>query len=199
MKFLDLCSGLGGASEAFLQNGWSVRRIDNNSILANVPFTSIMSLADLRIKLENHNGDYDVDVVWFSPPCLEFSNGYNSPKSKHVREHGIDSYEPDMSILMEGLEIIKILKPKYWIVENVAGATRYFNSVLGAPRQILGAFVLWGNFPYIHLDPGELPLKKSKDVHSGNPLRSNLLAKIPYRLSEELLKSITVQKRLDIF
>ena len=41
--FLDLFSGLGGASEAFVQDldNWTVLRIDNNSLLGGVPFTVI--------------------------------------------------------------------------------------------------------------------------------------------------------------
>lgn len=46
--FLDLFSGLGGASEAFLKDAsnWNVLRIDNNPLLSEVPNTVIMDLND---------------------------------------------------------------------------------------------------------------------------------------------------------
>ena len=44
MKMLDLFSGLGGASEAMLANGWEVLRIENNPELALVPNTKIMCI-----------------------------------------------------------------------------------------------------------------------------------------------------------
>jgi len=40
MKVLDLCSGLGGFSEAFLTAGHDVLRIENNPLLADVPNTA---------------------------------------------------------------------------------------------------------------------------------------------------------------
>ena len=42
MKVLDLFSGLGGASEAMLSNGWEVQRIENNMLLKGVPNTNII-------------------------------------------------------------------------------------------------------------------------------------------------------------
>ena len=42
MWVLDLCSGLGGASEAFVNHPhWEVIRIENNELLADVPHTRL--------------------------------------------------------------------------------------------------------------------------------------------------------------
>lgn len=35
----------------------------------------------------------------------------------------------------------------WWVLENVRGATKYINPVLGKPRQSHGPFFLWGVFP----------------------------------------------------
>jgi site-specific DNA-cytosine methylase len=35
MRMLDICSGLGGASEAFIDAGWEVTRLENNPLLTN--------------------------------------------------------------------------------------------------------------------------------------------------------------------
>ena len=48
MKIIDLCSGMGGASEAFIQAGDDVVRIDNNILLSEVPHTIMMTIQEFR-------------------------------------------------------------------------------------------------------------------------------------------------------
>ena len=120
--FLDLFSGLGGASEAFAQDpsNWNVLRIDNNPLLCEVPSTVIMDIKQFT-PIHPTKAPKPIDVIWASPPCTEFSGGFNSPKSKAARSpEGLDSYEPDMSLLEATMRIIKIVKPKYWVIENVS-------------------------------------------------------------------------------
>ena len=202
--FLDLFAGLGGASEAFVEDvdNWSVLRIDNNPILSGVQNMVIDDVFNLPY---NYHTNYPpmyrvfgekmtIDCIWASPPCREFSGGYNSPKSKASRElGGLDSYEPDMSLLERALIIIDIVKPKYWIIENVKGSIKYFEQYLGKPRQIIGPYVLWGNFPYLDVDQSTIKTKASKDVHSGNPLRANIKAKVDIAISQALKNAIENQ------
>ena len=50
MKVLDLCSGLGGFSEAFVNDlDWEVMRIENNPLLSEVPHTEIIDIFDFRV------------------------------------------------------------------------------------------------------------------------------------------------------
>ena len=147
--FLDLFSGLGGASEAFVQDldNWTVLRIDNNPLLGGVPYTIIDDIEQIPARIEKHEGIlpnhlWKIDCIWASPPCKDFSNAYSSPKSIHIREHGIGSYKPDMTLLKKAKEIIDLVKPKYWVIENVVGSIRYFREYLGEPRQIIGPYVL---------------------------------------------------------
>lgn len=195
--FLDLFSGLGGASEAFVQDldNWTVLRIDNNPLLSGVPNTIIASVDELT-PIDASNWVNSIDCIWASPPCRDFSNGYSSPKSIHVREHGIDSYNPDMTLLTTALDIIEIVKPKYWIIENVVGSIRYFREYLGEPRQIIGPYVLWGNFPYLDCKPEMIISKSGKDVHSSNPLRSNYKAKVDFAISKALKDAIEKQNSI---
>ena len=58
MKMLDLFSGLGGASEAFLQNGWEIKRIENNMLLKGVPNTTIMDVVQFEQQLESYIAQY---------------------------------------------------------------------------------------------------------------------------------------------
>lgn len=196
--FLDLFSGLGGASEAFVQDlaNWTVLRIDNNPLLGGVPYTIIDDIKNLEPNPAFIGIQWKgIDCIWASPPCRDFSNGYSSPKSIHVREHGIDSYKPDMTLLTTALDIIETVKPKYWIIENVVGSIRYFKEYLGEPRQIIGPYVLWGNFPFLELKE-PLQTKASKDVHSSNPLRSNYKAKVDFAISKALKDAIEKQSSI---
>jgi hypothetical protein len=171
-------------------------RIENNPLLQDVPFTKI---EDVKVIKDNVKSNWlvpKIDLIWASPPCREFSNGYSSPKSIHGREHGLDSYEPDMSLLQAAIDIIQIVKPKYWCIENVVGSIRYFKEFLGEPRQIIGPYVLWGNFPYLTVDEARLIAKSKKDVHSSNPLRSNHKAKVDFQISYALKRAVENQSSI---
>jgi hypothetical protein len=206
MKVLDLFSGLGGASEAFLTAGHDVLRIENNPLLEKVPNTRLMCIFEFRDWIEEHYanpksmGDmlmsarfHKIDLIWASPPCDEFSLGYSAPHAIHTREHPNEPYEPDMTYLEATLDIIKLLKPRYYVIENVRGASKFFTEMIGTkPRQILGnAQILWGNFPLI--DPPRYQSKAEVDKRH-SPLRANIRAKIPIEISQALLDAIENQK-----
>ena len=83
MKVLDLCSGLGGFSEAFRVNAHEVLRIENNPLLENVPDTKIMCIFELRDLLEQNYEPFcsSIDVVLFSPPMLRVFFGIQCSES----------------------------------------------------------------------------------------------------------------------
>jgi len=197
MKVLDLCSGLGGFSEAFVAAGHEVLRIENNPLLAEVPHTDIIDLFDVRDLLEENvadNGDAflrNVDIILFSPPCYEFSLAFDAPRAVWARENAGIPYEPSMDLLECGMEIIELLKPRYWIIENVRGASPYFSQLLGRARQINEAYFFWGNFP--SFVPGKFPSKAEKDER-WNPLRANVRGRVPIEISSALLEAIESQK-----
>ena len=172
MKVLDLCSGLGGFSEAFAQAGHEVVRIENNPLLADVPHTKLMCIFEFRDWLEDFKTDDGwngvvgkLDVILFSPPCYEFSLAYDAPRVKHQREFPNVPWEPSMDILECGMDIIKMLKPTWHIIENVRGAIKYFKEDLGKPFQINDAYVFWGSFLRLSQMSFLLRLKKTKDIH----------------------------------
>lgn len=185
---LDLYSGLGGASEAFVQAGWTVIRIENNEELQYIPHTRNLDVLKWKEWIDILP---QIDLVWASPPCLEFSNAYNAPKIRALRDNV--EFNPDMSHLHAAISIIRHLDPSYWVIENVAGAKTRFSPVLGKPRQVIESFVLWGNFPYLHLQDFRF---KKIDKGPGNPLRANYRAMIPFEISFELLSTIRSQKTL---
>ncbi len=82
---LDVCSGLGGFSEAFLRNGYPVSRLDNDIRFKNVPNMVMGDVFKVRPSTIT-----TFDVVLASPPCETFSVG-------SIKTHwkgGWQMYEP---------------------------------------------------------------------------------------------------------
>lgn len=180
----DLCSGLGGWTQAFVLDGWEVYRIEVNKDLEDVPFTTILDVKDWMDWVDELPHP---DLVVASPPCTEFSTA----NWRVDRE----TLEPDMSIVRACLDIIDYIKPTWWVLENVKGACRFFIPVIGHHRQAIGnkqcpQFYLWGNFPYVSMKPHW--------KHSKSEVRDpQKRALIPFDLSYELLRAIKGTIRLD--
>lgn len=187
--FLDLFSGLGGASEAFCQAGWTVLRIETNPRLQYVPRTLDLDVLKWREWIDDIPKP---DIIWASPPCRDFSTAFNAPRSVHERSHDTE-YQPNMDCLIAAKEIIDYLSPKWWIVENVSGSEKYFEKYVGKMKQRITSFFLYGTFPYLPM--GDFQHLKP-DSSSSNPLRSNIRAMIPFEISYELLKTYNAQKSL---
>ena len=90
------------------------------------------------------------------------------------------------------------MEPKWWIIENVHGASKDFTKELGMPpRQIIGPMLLWGYFPYLPIQHAEM--KKSEDCNIGDPLRANKRAMIPLEVSQALHDVCFTQTLLEDF
>lgn len=186
---VDLYSGLGGASEAFLRSGeWDILRIENNKeLLGFVPNTWFYSVPDLLSNFSWMTVEREMDLLWASPPCTHFSQAYNAPIPKAKREGRV--FEPDMSLIEAAVELRDLWNPRFWAFENVIGAIPYFEPLLGKPTQIIGPFVIWTNLPHIVMDYDWEPERKG-DMGGGD-LRANLRGKLPLELSEAILASAT--------
>ena len=190
MIIWDLCSGLGGWTQAFDKH---VYRFDNNPLLQDVPGTFREDVREWK-KWVFHYPKPDVIVA--SPPCLEFSQGYNAPRPKTKKER--KEFNPDLSIVKACMEIIEHQQPKWWIIENVAGASKDFTQELGMPpRQIIGPFLLWGYFPYLPITHARI--NKTQDWNIGDPLRANKRAMIPLEVSQALHDVCFTQTLLEDF
>lgn len=197
-NMVDLFSGLGGASEAFVQAGWRVHRFDNNRLFSD-PESEYFVPRTIWADLELMRMDFDepIEFLWASPPCYEFSNAHSAPRGIAGREGRLDEYKPDMTLLRATIKQIEELKPKYWCIENVIGSIRYFEPYLGKPKVIAGPYVLWGNFPPIVCQvPKDYSKRIAGDKHRHSPIRSNHRAKVPMWLSQQMLDGITYQKQL---
>lgn len=106
MKVIDLFCGAGGFSEGFRQAGFEIVMgidIDKNACMTfkyNFPESIIV-----HGKVEEMNPPLDIDIVIGSPPCKEFSRGH--PRRSF-----------DLNLVKAFFRIIKIIKPKYWVMEN---------------------------------------------------------------------------------
>lgn len=196
MKVLDLFSGLGGFSEAFLQAGDEVVRIENNPLLSEVPNTSIEDVKEMRDRLlefkQSGQPIRKIDVVLASPPCNEFSLAYSAPRAVAFRNN--EKFEPSMKFLEITLEIIEIIQPRYWVIENVVGSAEYFYKLGLVPHQVHDRTIFYGKFPMFATPLMET--KAKKDSWHGDPLRANKRALIPLELSMALRKAIISQKTL---
>jgi hypothetical protein len=191
----DLCSGLGGASLPFTRDSeWEVHRIENN-LEIDAPFTHHLDVLEW---IDWFGGrDWDArqpDLIWASPPCLEFSRAFNAPAPTALREGR--PFSPNLDVVQACKDLIDFANPKYWVIENVMGAKGPLEPILGTPTQILGPFVLWGHFPRIVVPRGWSHSKYDVDSWSSDPLRANKRALIPLTISQGLKDSVELQQSI---
>ncbi|MFX1504250.1 MAG: DNA cytosine methyltransferase, partial [Promethearchaeota archaeon] len=118
MDVLDLFCGCGGFSLGFEKAGFNVKfAIDQwkgckETFEYNHPNTEFI-LADIT-DLDPFEFKNEVDIIIGSPPCQQFSYANINP-----------DIEKGMKLVLEFIKWVKILKPKFWILENVPGITKY--------------------------------------------------------------------------
>lgn len=172
---LDLCCGLGGASQAMCERGWIVVSVD------------IDQKFEPAIVADVHHWSYSgqrPDLVWASPPCVEFARE-SMPWSR-------TGSEPDMSIVLSCKRIIDETQPRYWIIENVRGAVPWFRRYLGEPALVVNPYFLWGHFPLL----GKIRLTNRRSKESYHSSKSAERAEIPYPISLAVALAIEAQPPL---
>lgn len=181
---IDLFSGLGGASEPFVQHpDWDVIRVELSEHCSHVPHTIIGDVRDYHVEKSLPS---EPDILWMSPPCNEFSTA-RVPQLEN----------PSMELVDRCLDLVQILWPKYWVIENVRGAIKHFHSRLGPPRVIIDSKIcLWGNFPLFTVELKNHS-KFHNDTWSDDPLRPQKRAYIPYPVGEALRQSVQYQTSLE--
>lgn len=139
LVWLDLCSGLGGASQPALDRGWKVIRID---IDRRFKPDIVADVRSLPLK------PFPVDVLWASPPCQDFS------------KHGLRCFypnpaDPDISIALGVQRAIERFQPRYWVVENVWSSRPWLSQIFGMVRAMPPGHALWSNLGFLlpNIDP----------------------------------------------
>ena len=176
MKVLDLCCGLGGATQAFKDRGHWVIGVDNdpNFKLSFPSFEWDVRRIPIPNIVDRCSGG--VDFIWASPPCTEFAR----ESMPWCRTGKI----PDMDIVWACINIIETLKPRYWVIENVRGSSKYISPLLGTPKRI-GPYYLWGVYPIF-----DVFLKNRKKKESFSSTQKAERGKIPYAISLALCQAI---------
>ncbi len=128
--FIDLFAGAGGFSEGFLQAEFNNRFFDfiaasdineNCELTHEVRYNHQLGLdmkflrqditePDFLDNLLTHIGDRKIDVVCGGPPCQSFSLAGKRRK-----------YDKKDDLFSHYLEVIRALRPKYFVMENVKG------------------------------------------------------------------------------
>jgi hypothetical protein len=144
---LDLCSGKGGFSQAFVQAGWKVITVDIEPKFEPSLVADVTKIDWEWFKQEYLNGE-SLDVLLASPPCNHFSLACLQFPRKGVQS----AFE----IVGACFEAIAYLKPKKWLIENPRGRLRW---LIGTPKQtirysdydsaikMMKTTDLWGNIP----------------------------------------------------
>ena len=199
---VDLGAGLGGATEAFIDDpNWIVLRFDIAPEVSEVEHMYwgdyVHSTTYVIDRIQDKMQSYDILpknlYIWASPECKDWSDGFNSKKSKMRREGQI--FVPDLSQLTAIRHIVEVLKPKAWIVENVQGGMEFINPVLGSPALFVKPFYFWGDFPLFRISK----IKTNKTQLGPSPMRYWERSKIPISISESMKKAFENQTSLNDF
>lgn len=168
LKMLDLFSGLGGASQAMRERGWSVDRVEINGRLC--PDRCWDDVTTFK-------GAEGYDFVWASPPCTEFARE-SMPWIRTGRD-------PSLDLVHHAQRIIAECAPRFWVIENVRGSLRWLRPVLGEPIAHVGACYLWGIVP-----PVAWPDLRGKQKQRFAGQRPDLRSKVPHEISLALALAI---------
>jgi len=200
LVWLDLCSGLGGASQPALDRGWRVIRVDIDPRFRPTIVTDVRSLP---LK------PFHVDVLWASPDCREFSK-LSLPWFRN--KMGLPS--PSLELVEACRSIVGTFHPRFWIIENVMGSRKWLTPILGPVRWRSTGHVLYGALP------GLIPNVKSHKGSLGHvngsgvfgPRRgywatgsggsrnaserrnSALISKIPYEIGEAICRAVEARQ-----
>lgn len=167
LVMLDLCAGLGGASQAMRTRGWTVWTLDYDAQFK----TDIV--ADVR---DYHWAGGALDLIWASPPCDEFAREF-MPWSATGKT-------PSLELVDACKRIIAECRPRYYVIENVKGAQWH----LGKADQKIDPFYLWTNLPPIGRP--RLNMRRKENMSSSWAAER---AMIPYALSEAVARTVEQQ------
>lgn len=130
MKVLDLFSGAGGTAWGFLQAGFEIAGavdIDDAAIrtyLQNIHVQpmkmDLLTVEATELQQRFNLQEGELDVLVGCPPCQGFT--------RMVGDRGAD--DPRNNLVLRYLEIVKVLKPKCIVFENVPGINKKHGEIL---------------------------------------------------------------------
>lgn len=185
MNVLDLYCGLGGWAQGFVEQGHEVTGYDIIDFAEKYPGkfvkADLLTLSDFP----------SADLVVASPPCTDFSKASFPATWKSVQK-----FPPDipgaLKLFNRVFEIVELVKPRYFIIENVRGAQKY----VGKARMHIGSRYFWGNFPWFSVGNADDIYGKWRMTPSQD--RGVLRSVIPLSISRALAESVTSQAGLSM-
>lgn len=129
MKVIDLFAGCGGLSIGFMQSGFEiVKAVEFDNMIAqtyinNHPNVNIIIDDIKNIDIDNIFKKGDAEVIIGGPPCQGFSMA-----GARIRTGFID--DPRNYLFKHYFNIVKTVKPKVFIMENVKGIATMQNGAI---------------------------------------------------------------------
>ena len=122
MKILELFSGTESFSKVARELGHEIFIIDNNP-----EFKPDLCKDILHLNVDDI--PFKPDVIWASPPCTTFSVASLGKHWKRTNTPQTPQAERGVEIIKHMIRIIKILNPKFIIIENPRGKLRKLNLI----------------------------------------------------------------------
>lgn len=136
MKVLELFAGTCSVSNAFKARGHEVLTVDNDEELEGIDiYKDVMDLTPDEVVNRIGGG---IDVIWASPDCTTYSVAaisHHRTKDAEGRMIPISDYAKycdAVNVYMHNL--IMMLNPKVWFIENPRGAMRKMDFMAGLKR-----------------------------------------------------------------
>lgn len=211
MQTIELFSGSGHISKALQDNGFKTFTVDfrkRKGVCEPDLQTDIKSLKYL-VLLNNIQKKYnkldEILLVWASVPCTCWSiaaNGKHFNGKIAKTEEGLESIQ----LLKKTISLIRLIKPKYYFIENPRGELRYNKTMIdflidskGLTRQ-----TFWGDYGFPTPKPTNIftncyDLKLRADCKYGrgaicdfkfNNLTQNQRQSIPVLFADDFAKQI---------
>ena len=121
LKIIDLFAGVGGISSGFKKAGFDVIAANEykadiaNTYIKNHPGTKMIVEDITKIKSKDLVDGEEIDVIVGGPPCQGFSMA-----GRRIRNDGEFLNDPRNELFKEFHRIVKDIKPKVFVMENVA-------------------------------------------------------------------------------
>ena len=125
MHMLNLCSGTGSVSKAFVRGGWEIVDVDWDPRHTPTHCVNIMSR-------ECPYPPFFFDVIWCSPDCTQYSRARTTAKTPR-------DFDKADALVQRCLDLVGYLKPGLWFLENP-------DSGLLKTRSVMN------DLPYVRLD-----------------------------------------------
>jgi len=196
---LDCFCGMGGVSDGFALEGFDVTGIDIVDAPKMLGYKHRFIQADM---MTLHGEDFrGYDVIWYSPPCIDFS--IQSQVNKGYADRQPPNPERGLKIIEAVYRFTKNAQPKIWLMENVSRLEKFWNDkpILRFYTSRNGRRTLWGNLRFpIMFDIRPQRNMEYDYVKLSYRLRSAARAKIPLACScafakaceEKLLETQTI-------